>query len=79
MAGYAIIIYHDELNQMEFVAELISTVFGYEKSQALNCAYLVCNRGEYLIRRFSASQKGKAEACLNALSVNGIPAELLRT
>lgn len=79
MAGYAIVIYHDDLNQIEFVAELIGTIFGYEKSQALNCAHIVYNRGEYLVRRFPASQKSKADACLNALNVNGIPAELLRT
>lgn len=79
MAGYAIVVYHDDLNQLEFLAEVIGTIFGYEKSQALNCAHIVHNRGEYLIRRFPASQKIKAETCLNALSVNGIPAELLRT
>lgn len=78
MAGYGLIVYHDELNQTEFVAEVLSTILGYEKSQAYNCAFLIFNRGEYLVRRFTKSQKDKADACLEALSINGIPAELLR-
>jgi len=78
MAGYGLIVYHDDLNQVEFLADVLGTVLGYERSQAYNCAFLVFNRGEYLVRRFTASQKEKANACLEALAINGIPAELLR-
>lgn len=78
MAGYALVVYYDELNQLEFLADVLGTVLGYEQTQAYNCAYLIHNRGEYLVRKFPASQKQKAQACLDGLSVNGIPAELIR-
>lgn len=78
MAGYGLVVYHDELNEFEFVAKVLGTVLGYEQTQAYNCAHMIYNRGEYLVRRFPASQKQKAQACLDGLSVNGIPAELLR-
>lgn len=79
MAGFGLIVYHDELNQLEFVADVLGTVLGYEQTQAYNCAHIIFTRGEYLVRRFKASQRQKAEACLEGLTINGIPAELLRT
>lgn len=78
MAGFGLIVYHDELNQLEFVAEVLGTVLGYEQTQSYSCAHLIYLKGEYLVRRFKASQKQKAEACLEGLCINGIPAELIR-
>jgi hypothetical protein len=78
MAGYGLVVHHDELNQLEFVADVLGTVLGYEQTQAYNCAHIISVRGKYLVRKFSASHKQKAQACLDGLSVNGIPAELLR-
>jgi ATP-dependent Clp protease adapter protein ClpS len=78
MAGYGLVVYSDDLNQIEFVADVLGSVLGYEQTQAFNCAHVIYTRGEYLVRRFKASQKQKAEACLESLTINGIPAELLR-
>lgn len=78
MAGFGLVVYYDELNQLEFVADVLASVLGYEQTQAYNCAHIIFVRGEYLVRRFKPSQKQKAEACLEGLAVNGIPAELLR-
>jgi len=78
MAGYAILLHHDEMNSVHFVAEAIAPLFGYEKTQAYNCAYLMYNQGQYVAKRYKASEKCEATNCLEALQQRGIPAEIIR-
>ena len=78
MAGYGLIVYDDEDMALDEAAKLMSIVLGYEMTQASSCALLVQQRGEYLVKRFKASQKVEAESCITAFSNNGLPCELIR-
>jgi len=78
MAGYGLVVYDDDDMALDEAAKLMSIVLGYEMTQASSCALLVQQRGEYLVKRYKASQKVEAEACVSTFSNNGIPCELIR-
>lgn len=72
-----LVVYHDELNQMEFVADVIKHCLGYHDSQAINCAHVVVNRGEYLVKTFKVSEMEKARTILQLFIDQEVPAKLL--
>lgn len=75
--GLSLLVYHDDLNQLEFVAEVLSTVLGYESTQAMNCASIIAIQGQYVVKRMKRSQLKRAELLVENLASNGIYSKLL--
>ena len=71
-----LLVFHHDFNNERFVAEVLCRCLGYHPSQALNCASVIFNRGEYLVKTFKAAEQDKAEAVLKALHEHDIPAKL---
>lgn len=72
-----LVVYHDDYNSMDFVTEILMQIVGLELTQAGNCAFIIANKGEYVVRTFSGSQRSYAKMILEALDNQGIPAELI--
>lgn len=73
----ALVVYHHELNQLELVAEVIKYCLGYEDTQSYNCAHMVINRGEYVVKTFKVSEMEKARTILQLFIDQEVPAKLL--
>lgn len=73
---YALVVYHDELNQEEFVCEVVMWTMGYEASQAANCAHMITRNGSYTVKTYKPTEREKAEAIKEAFLEQGVPAEL---
>lgn len=73
----ALVVYHHEFNQLELVAEVIKYSLGYEDTQAHNCAYMVVNNKEYVVKTFKVSEIEKARTILQLFIDQEVPAKLL--
>ena len=71
-----LIVFHNDLNNERFLAEVFRHSLGYHYSQAANCAHMIFNKEEYLVKSFKASEQDKARAVLKILHEHDIPAKL---
>lgn len=72
-----LVVFHNDLNNERFLAEVFKQCLGYHYSQAANCAHVIFNRGEYIVKSFKASEQEKARAVLSVLHEYDIPAKLI--
>jgi len=72
-----VVITHDEFNSYEFLTEALSQVFGYEISQAANCAHIIVEKGSYIVKTFDKSDLDKAAAYRDLLEDHQIPTKLI--
>ena len=49
---YGVCIMNDSKNSFDDVIDIFQEVFGWDATQAANCAYTIHNRGEYVIKWF---------------------------
>lgn len=70
-------VYHYDFNNERFLAEVLRQYLGYHFSQAANCAHVIFNKGEYLVKTFKVSEQEKARAVLKMLHEHDIPAKLI--
>lgn len=72
-----IVVTHDEFNSFEFLTEALSQVFGYELSQAANCAHIVVEKGSYVVKTFNTNELDKAAAYRDILDDHQIPVKII--
>lgn len=72
---YSIVVYNNDEMSFTYVIEAFQTILGYELSQALNCAHIIHNKGEYAVKHYS--DKEHAEAALEMLYEYGFRADIL--
>jgi ATP-dependent Clp protease adapter protein ClpS len=72
-----IVVFHDEFNSYEFLTEALSQVFGYELSQAANCAHIITERGNYVVKTFDQKDLEKASAYRDILEEHQIPVKII--
>lgn len=72
-----IVVFNDDLNQLKFVIEVLSTTFGYHPTQAYQCAEMIHNKGSYIVKSLPEKHKDKAEAYRNLLVTNGLIAKII--
>lgn len=64
----------DELD-FAYVIESLQVVLGYELTQATNCAYLIDQKGSYIVKTFG--DKDHADATVEALLEYEFDAEVI--
>jgi ATP-dependent Clp protease adapter protein ClpS len=74
---YSIRVFFDELNSFDYLTEVLMDTLGYEVTQAANCASIIMDKGEYIVKSFTAQDKDIAEATIQLLTDNGIPATIV--
>jgi hypothetical protein len=73
----SLVLYHHEFNNDELLTEIIRQALGYEYTQAINCAHIIINKGNYIVKTFKVSEMNKAKATEALFIEQGIPAKLL--
>lgn len=73
----AIVVFNDDMNQLKFVIEVLSSTFGYHPTQAYQCAEMIHNRGSYIVKTLPEKHKEKAEAYRNMLVMNGLITKII--
>lgn len=72
-----LVVFHNDLNNERFLTEVFRQSLGYHYTQAANCAHMIFNSGEYLVKTFKASEQEKARAILNVFHEHDVPAKLI--
>lgn len=73
---YSLVIYDHEFNDENFLTEAISSILGYEITQAANCASIITNKGKYPVISFEQRELEKAQIILEMFTSQSIPARL---
>lgn len=71
-----LLVYHSDLNEYNFLVEVLRTTLGYHITQAQTCANQILLNGEYVVRSFPVKDYQRARAIYEVLIKNEIPAEL---
>jgi len=64
----------DEPIPLEHIAEMLRHAFGFDYTQALNCASVIVNKGRYIVKTFQSKEAKKALAYETLLNDQGLPA-----
>ena len=54
-------------------------VLGYDMTQAANCAHVIYNMGQYVVKTYESDELNTADSILALLEDQNIPAELIET
>lgn len=72
-----LVVYHHDFNSYEYLTNILITVLGHEYTQAANCAHMIVQNGNYLVKTFSTKEKTKANAYVDMFTANEIPVQLI--
>lgn len=72
---FEIVVYNSDDMSFTYVIDAFQLVLGYDVTQATNCANLVHNRGEYVVKSYS--ELDHAEAALDMLYEYGFRADVV--
>lgn len=72
-----LVVYRDEINTTDYLADVIGSALGYELTQAYSCAQIVNTAGHYAVKRFKPSDSTLAAEILQLFLDQEVPAELL--
>ena len=72
-----IMVLHDEFNSYEFLTQALGQIFGYDTSQAANCAHIIYERGNYVVKTLNRKDLVKAGFYVDILEENQIPAKII--
>ena len=73
----ALVVYHHDFNDVNFLTEVIRHALGYDYTQAYGCASIVVNKGQYIVKSFKPAEKSLAESYLQLFLDQEVPAELI--
>lgn len=69
----------DGTNSYEYITNILVQTLGYEITQAANCANIIMERGEYIVKSFKPSEMETAVAILELLEKYDILAQLINS
>ena len=72
---YQVIVYNNDEMSFDYVIDTFQMVLGYDITQASNCANMIHNRGEYVVKSYSEMEQ--AEAALDMLYEYGFKADVV--
>lgn len=75
----SLVVSFDETNSYEYLTDVLMQILGYEVTQAANCAGIIFEKGEYVVKSFSLSELSIAEAFKELLLKHGLPAQLINS
>ena len=70
-----IVVFDDDFNHIKFVTDVLSQTFGYHPTHALQCANLIQQNGEYMVK--SLDNREIAETYRNILVNSGLIAKII--
>jgi ATP-dependent Clp protease adapter protein ClpS len=72
---YQIIVFNSDEMSFAYVIDAFQSVLGYELTQAANCANLIHNRGEYIVKSYA--ELSHAEAAFDMLCEFGFRCDVI--
>lgn len=72
-----LVVYDDNFDSVDFVADVLSYALGYDETQATTCALIIKNKGKYDVKTFKISETQKAKDTLQLFNEHDISAELI--
>ena len=54
---YQVIVYNNDEMSFDYVIDTFQMVLGYDITQASNCANMIHNRGEYVVKSYSEMEQ----------------------
>lgn len=72
-------VYFDEMNSYEYLTDVLMQVLGYEITQAANCASIITERGEYVVKVFAEAELDIAKTMSELLDNYSVPARLIKS
>lgn len=73
----ALVVYHHDFNDVNFLTEVIRQTLGYEYTQAFGCASIIIDKGQYIVKTFKSVNKDIAEIYLQLFLDQEVPAKLI--
>lgn len=59
---YQVIVFNSDELEFAYVIDSFQTVLGYETTQATTCAYVIDNKGQYVVKSFADKEHAIATA-----------------
>ena len=72
---YQVVIHNSDDLEFQYVIESLQMILGYEQTQATTCAYLIDDKGSYVVKAFA--ERELADATLEALVEYEFDAEVV--
>ena len=72
---YQVVVFNSDEMSFAYVIESFQSILGYELTQAANCANLIHNRGEYVVKSYA--ELSHAEAAFEMLCEFGFRCDII--